>query len=165
MASKLFELPDLICLSDFGGSFDVYLDAVYKIFERDFITSKPTFKGTRLGLKRHPVTDGRAYTFYHMTHEGKDELNRTPDLRRCERIGWPRPMIDFSESSQLKVWSNVRGRDKRILIYHQAEKYLVILDDRGDFILPWTAYLITYRHQEEKLLKEYEAYKKAEAAK
>ncbi len=86
-----------------------------------------------------------------------------------ERIGWPRPMIDDSEHSYLKVWRNTRrgkgGTKNRILILHEAEQYLVVLDDRGDYILPWTAYLIRGRRQLQKHLKEYETYKKAEAAK
>jgi hypothetical protein len=165
MATKLFNLPDLILLEDFGGSFNDYLDAVYDAFEKDFIRRKGTYLGKRLALKHHPIQDGKSYTFYHMTHEGKDESNREPDLRRCERIRWPRPMIDFPSCCQLKVWSNQRGRSKRILIYHEEENYLVVLDDRGDYLLPWTAYVVNHHHQQSKLLREYETYKKAEAAK
>jgi len=40
----------------------------------------------------------------------------------------------------------------------------VILAKRKKYVLPWTAYLVTKPHQKKKLLKEYEAYKKANAA-
>lgn len=166
---EVFELPELIELNAFGGSFEKYIEAVYQIFKNDFIDTKPTFQGTRLGLKKYPLVDNKEYTFYHMTHEGNIENDRTPDFRRMERIGWPRPMIDDSEHSYLKVWRNTRrgkgGTKNRILILHEAEQYLVVLDDRGNYILPWTAYLIKGRRQFQKHLKEYETYKKAEAAK
>jgi hypothetical protein len=166
---EVFELPELIELNDFGGNISAYLEAVYHIFKNDFVDSKPVFKGVRLGLKRFPLVEGKEYTFYHMTHEGDIENERTPDLRRMERIAWPRPLIDESEHSYLKVWRNTRrgkgGTKTRILILHEEERYLVILDDRGDYILPWTAYLIKGNSQLEKHLSEYESYIKAEAAK
>lgn len=164
-----FDLPELIELNDFGGNFSEYLEAVYKVFKDDFVDSKPVFRGKRLGLKRFPLVENKEYTFYHMTHEGDIENERIPDLRRMERISWPRPMIDESEHEYLKVWRNTRrgngGTKSRILILHEAERYLVILDDRGDYILPWTAYLIKGKSQLKKHLKEYEHYKNAEAAK
>lgn len=164
-----FDLPELIELNDFGGNFTDYLEAVYEIFKEDFVDSKPIFRGKRLGLKRYPLVEDKEYTFYHMTHEGDIENDRIPDLRRMERIAWPRPIIDDSEHAYLKVWQNTRrgkgGTKSRILILHEAERYLVILDDRGDYILPWTAYLIKGERSMQKKLREYENYKKAEAAK
>jgi len=161
---EVFELPELIELNDFGGNFNAYLEAIYEIFKTDFVKSKPVFQGKRLGLKKYPLIEEKEYTFYHMTHEGDIENNRIPDLRRMERISWPRPMIDNSEHNYLKVWRNIRrgkgGTRNRILILHEAVKYLVILDDRKDYILPWTAYLIKGSRQLQKHLQEYENYKK-----
>jgi hypothetical protein len=166
---EVFELPEIINLSDYGGNFAKYLEAVYQIFKNDFVDDKPTFRGKKLGLKKFPLVEGKEYTFYHMTHEGNIENERTPDLRRMERIGWPRPMIDGSEHQYLKVWRNTRrgkgGTKNRILILHEHERYLVVLDDRTDYILPWTAYLIQGNTELKKKLKEYEAYIKAETAK
>ena len=45
------ELPELILMEDFGGNFDVYNQAVYDVFQQDFIKSRPTFNGTKLRLK------------------------------------------------------------------------------------------------------------------
>ncbi len=45
-------------------------------------------------MKKHPLVDGKEYTFYHITHKGNIENDRTPELRRCERIGWARPVIE-----------------------------------------------------------------------
>ena len=139
------------------------MEAVYQIFKKDFVDSKPIYQSRRLQLKRHPLIDGKEYTFYHMTHKGKIESDRIPDFRRMERISWPKPLIDNSTHPYLKVWKNIRrgkgGKKERILIFHEEENYLVILENRKKYILPWTAYLVEYENKKQKLLKEYEKYK------
>jgi len=165
---EVYKLPDIIELNDFKGNFNAYLEAVYEIFKKDFVYSKPVFRRKKLGLKKYPLVEGKEYTFYHMTHEGDVENSRTPDLRRMERIAWPRPMVNDSEHPYLKVWRNTRrgkgGTRNRILILHEKERYLVVLDDRKEYILLWTAYLLRRQGELEKQLKEYENYIKAETA-
>ena len=156
-----FELPELIELTQFGGDFNRYLEAIYELFKRDFIDRKPVFRGMRLGLKKYPLSqDGKEATFWHMTSEGDDEDSRMPDLRRMERIQWPAPMINSSTHPYLKVWENTRGSKTNILIFHDAENYLVVLRKAKDYIIPWTAYLIEHQSRKDKLMKEYENYKK-----
>ncbi len=161
---KLVELPEIIEMNDFGGDFHSYNEAVYEIFKKDFVLNKPRFNGKRLGLKAHPIVDGKEYTYYHFTHSGNIENNRIPDFRRMERMGYPKPMIDKSKCKTLKVWRNKRGTKDRILILHEEEKYLVILDDRKGFILPWTAYYIENNSRLKRYLQEYKAYINAETA-
>jgi hypothetical protein len=161
---KVFELPKLITMNEYGGNFTTYFEAVYSIFYNDFVKHKPVYRGRRLGLKKHPISQNKEATFWHMTSEGEDEQNRTPDLRRLERISWPAPIINGSEDSYLKVWSNQRKEQISILIWHEAESYLVVLRDRGEYILPWTTYHVTNPKRKSKLMAEYEAYKKAETA-
>ncbi len=155
-------LPDLIFLEDYEGDFHVYNDAVYGVFRRDFVANKPSYKGKRLALKAHPIVDGKEYTYYHFTHSGNIETDRIPDFRRMERIGYPNPLINNSTHTTLKVWRNKRGNNNRILIFHEEEGYLVVLDDRQEYILPWTAYYVEYNHQKRKFIKEYEAYWKSQ---
>ncbi len=47
-------LPDTIRMEEFGGDWEGFLDAIYKVFQRDFIISKPIFRGRRLGHKGTP---------------------------------------------------------------------------------------------------------------
>lgn len=42
-------------------------------------------------------------------------------------------MIDNINHPYLKVWSNVRGGRERVLIYHEQESYLVIIEKRDTF--------------------------------
>ena len=151
-------LPDLIILETYKGDFTLYNDAVYAVFKRDFVKNRPVFQGKKLALKAHPLIDGKEYAYYHFTHSGNVETERIPDMRRMERIGFPKPMIDFSDDDDLKVWRNIRGTSERILILHPAERYLVVLEDRKDYILPWTAYLIEDDSRLRRLLREYQCY-------
>jgi len=155
---KQLSLPELLLLENHQGNFALYNDAVYAVFRNDFVKNKPVFENKKLALKRHPLIDGKEYTYYHFTHSGNVETERTPDLRRMERIGFPKPMIDFSDNQNLKVWQNQRGTKERILILHETERYLVVLDDRKNYILPWTAYLVEHDNQLRRLLAEYEQY-------
>jgi hypothetical protein len=96
--------------------------------------------------------------------EGSGEADRIPDIRRCERIRWPRPIIDNGNEPVVKIWENERKGEKRICLWLENQDYLVILAKRSNYILPWTAYMVTKPHQKRKLQQEYEAFKKAGAA-
>lgn len=152
-------LPKQILMEEFGGSWQPFFEAVYAAFHQDFVAAKPVFRGKRLGLKRHPEYDGKSATFWHMISEGAVEQERTPDIRRCERIRWPRPIIENSTDPALKVWAEPKGKHQRIHIWLESEGYLVVLDDRGDYILPWTAFYVEHQHQRRKYQKRWERYK------
>ena len=48
-------------------------------------------------------------TFWHMISLGKVESERTPELRRCERVSWPRPLIEQCQRDGVKVWEEMRS--------------------------------------------------------
>ena len=104
MAVARENLPKLIYLEDYKGNYQLFIDAVYAVFEHDFIMHKATFGSHQLKMKYHPAFQERAYTFYHMTHEGSIETERTPDLRRCERMPWARPTIENAEAYGIRFW-------------------------------------------------------------
>ncbi len=151
-------LPELVLLGNYGGDWHRYLNALYDFFRRDFIESKPTFEGRRVGMKRHPESQGKAATFWHIISEGNIEENRLPDMRRCERIRWPRSVIEHSHENVVKVWKNIRGREIRICLWLESLEYLLTLADRKDYVLLWTAYMVDKAHRKQKLQKEFEEY-------
>jgi len=151
-------LPSLVLFVDYNGIWEVYLEAVYSFFKQDFVDSKPVFQGRRLGLKRHPVVNGKEATFWHMISEGKVEEERIPDLRRCERIRWPRPVIENSDDPKVKYWVSIKRYENRIHILLEEEDYLVVLADRKGYLLPWTGFLVKRKHICKKLLKEHKRY-------
>jgi hypothetical protein len=151
-------LPPLVLFEDSRGDWEAYLAMLYAWFKQDFVDSKPEFQGRRLGLKRHPLTRGKEATFWHFIQEGEVEEDRTPDFRRCERIRWPKPIIEHDPEPSIKIWRNKRGSEERVCLWLEHESYLVILADRGTYILPWTAYPVEKPHQQRKLQREFQEY-------
>jgi hypothetical protein len=152
-------LPELVCLNDFGGNYQKYIDAVYAIFEQDLIKNRPKFGSYKLSLKSLPLFQQRSYSFYHLTHQGDNETERIPDLRRCERIGWVKPTIENTENWNLKFWEQSRNGKSRLCIQLSVEDdvdYFVILDVRVNCVLIWTAFVAEYEHEKRKKEKEYQ---------
>jgi hypothetical protein len=157
-------VPPLVLMRDAGNDWDIFLRVVYLMFKRDFIDHKVTFRGAELRLKRLPYRDGREATFYHLISEGEDEEIRQPIEDRCERIRWPRPVIENCPSDDLHIWENTRKGGRRIVIAFPDYSYVVILAVRSGYMLPWTAYPANRRHTREKLRKEHQAFLKEAGA-
>lgn len=156
--------PDLLYLQDYGGNFSSYFKAVYAIFESHFIKSNPLFQGVRVSAQKFPLVDGIHKTFYHITHEGEDEQNRTPDVRRMERIRFPKFCIETAPHKELLVWIKIINGDERVHIFNDQEGFIVVLTKRKDYYLFWTAFFLEKEHTRKKKIKEYEAYIKAKTA-
>jgi hypothetical protein len=151
----------LVCLEDYGGDWKQYIEAVYSYFKGDFIDRKPRFGNRPVMLKRYPLLDGKEATFWHVTSEGEDETQRVPDLRRCERIRWPSPIIKHFKDKVIRCWLNKRNGDVRIVLWFYEQDYVVVLADRKKYVLLWTAYYVSYEHTRQSLLAEYEEYVKS----
>jgi hypothetical protein len=158
VTSSLEWLPPLICLPDCGGNWDRYVEALYRHFKRDFVDTHPSFRGVRVSFMRRPMDQGKVATFWHLISEGEVESERLPDLRRCERIRWPRAIIEHPDDASIKVWENERRGDTRICLWLESEEYLVVLGKHKDYRLLLTAYLVRKEHSKRKLQREYEAY-------
>ena len=150
------KLPNLILLEDHWWNWNNYLSAIYKAFKIDFVDSKPNdIEWKRIWLKKHPVIKNMEATFWHFISEWTTEEERTPDIRRCERIKWSRPIIDNYDCNDVKFWKNTRWKSTRICLCYWDWEYLVILDERENYVLPWTAYFVEKQHTKKKLEKEY----------
>jgi hypothetical protein len=153
-------LPELVEFD--WNSYGESIERAYRVFLRDFGSSsaRPKFQGRTLNLKRHPEYEGKSATFWHFVTEGKVEEARTPVRERVERIAWPRALIVEAANAppRVCVWPNQRpGASKRWVLALMDFSYVVILDDRDEYLLPWTAYPVSHEHQRRKLRKEYEA--------
>jgi hypothetical protein len=155
MSSNSDWLPPLVLLKDYGDEKQRYLEVVYGFFCQDFVTSRPNFEGKRVGLKRYPLKEGKEVTFWHIIGDNKEEDDHQ---RRCARIRWPRPIIEAIKSGQIKWWKNKRGKADRIIIALEDFSYVVVLEDRGEYVLPWTAYCVEKPHRQYDLRREYEAF-------
>jgi hypothetical protein len=153
-------LPPLVLFADHRGDWGVYVEVLYKYYREDFVESRPAFDGQNVFTKRHPLELGKEATFWHLISEGDVEQDRIPDLRRCERIRWPRPTIQHAMHSGVKMWQNQRRGETRVCIWCEEAEFLVVLAKRSTYYLLWTAYPVVEEHRKRKLRKEYEAYKR-----
>jgi hypothetical protein len=150
-------LPELLTLESIGGQWPPYEAAVYAAFKYDFIDHTVYYEGMRIGLRRHPMYNNREWAFWHVTQEGDVEEDRTPDLRRCERIGWIRAIIEHAEDDSVLVWENERRGNRRILLWLESLDYLVVLGVRKrGYAMLVTAYPTDRAHTRKKLRREYE---------
>lgn len=154
-------LPALVRFSDFGGNWSAYEDALFGFFRADFIDSKPSLPGRRWAVKRHPESRGKPSTFWHCISAGKSEEDRLPDMSRCERIRWPRPMIDAYASGPVRCWRTTRGTANRIAIATHDFSYLIVLEDRRKYIMLWTSYCVEGNNKRRDLRREYERFEAA----
>jgi len=149
-------LPGLLQLQEFSGDWQRYEDEVYSRFYTDFIESQPMLQGLPVYVKRF-LENGKERGFWHCIQEGPVEEDRTPDLRRCERIAWIRAIIEHTDDPRVKKWPRkVKGRSRYLLWLEEAE-YLVVLERRRTAWILWTAYCVTEPHRERKLQRQYEA--------
>ena len=161
-------LPELLLFKDSIGVWSDYLERLHQQFIHDFVHSVPIWGNKRVALKRHPEYEGKSATFWHMISTGDDEVERLPDFRRCERIAWVRCMIDrFSEvphklDNQVIWWKEKRGaKEWRYVLALSDFSYMVIVTDRSEYVLPWTAYYIEYEHQRRRYKKKWQEFWKS----
>lgn len=151
--------PELIFLNDYEGNFQLYFESVYLAFKQDFILTQPLYKNLKVSVQKHPEVDGIHRTFYHITHQGEDEKNREPDIRRMERIRFPKFCIDKCKHKDFLIWEKIVGKDNRVHILNEKERYIIVLTERKGYYLFWTSFYIEENHTIRKKKKEYEAYK------
>ncbi len=154
-------LPGLISLDQYKGSWELYSEAVHKEFIKDFVESKPIYEGKPIFVRYEPSYKLKGATFWHLVSEGTEESERIPDLRRCERIRWPRAIIENATSDDIKVWETTRTwkgqKQRRINFALDGFDYLVVIADSRNFDLV-TAYPVERSHSREKLRKEFEIF-------
>lgn len=154
------KIPEIIELDTYNGDYQLYEDAVYNLYKTTFEQNSFSFDGKRISQKRIPLYKEKSCTFWHIISTGPIEDERTPDLRRYERIAWPAYILNYCQNhcSNLLIWKNIRKGKHRILLWCRDIDYLVVLDERKDYCLFWTAYPVERSHTKQKLLKEYNAY-------
>jgi hypothetical protein len=155
-------LPSLILFEDYKGLWDLYINALYKYFHQDFVASRPFYQGRPISVRFHPSHNGKGATFWHLVSEGNQESERIPDLRRCERIRWPRPIIESRDVTSVKAWDTFRPwkgqKQRRVNIALEDFSYIVILaeNQRGFDLV--TAYAVEKSYKRERLRQECETF-------
>ena len=156
-------LPDLMLFTDYGNDWPKYLEALYRVFHHDFVLTRPCLNGQSVECRHYPKDQGKEAAFWHLISTGESEDDRLPDIRRCERVPWPRPIIEHTPSDDIKMWTNLRHGQVNICIWLDGEDYLIVLGQRKSYLLFLTAYPVVEDHRKKKLMKEYSAYKASAA--
>ena len=146
-------------MEDHQGDWAYYIEAVYAVFRRDFISSHPRFETSPV-VCNTIQEDARETTFWHLVQrECRATGDRIPDLRRCERIPWPRPTIEHAVDPAVSTWQTTRLRksgapEVRVLLWIEHLDYLVVLAKKKSVMILVTAYCTDVEHQRRKLRKE-----------
>ena len=149
--------PDLIY---FSGDWPKYEEELYRVFLDTLIKNTVLFQGLPVRLIRHPEYKNKHFAFWHLTSEGEKEGERTPDLRRCERLPWVSWVIlNCDKTKEISYRENRRKSQRHIVIWYETYSYAVVLAKRKNYFLLKTAYLATshrakiFRSEKSKFMK------------
>lgn len=118
-------LPELFSVHPWTDS--TYSD-LHHIFVRDFIDSQPLYQEQAIWFFPE-VEDGKHVIFWHLTTKD-DELTgqRLPDLRRCERLPWVRPILCNSPCPKILDWDYEEGDGTtKTYVWLKEHDFVVIL--------------------------------------
>ncbi len=158
-------MPKLILLEDFNGDTEIYLNEVFSVFKKDFMNNDLKCNGIKVFYIHQPEYKGKPFSFWHLVSEGKIEDQRNTDLRRCEKIGWPRVIIENPKDESIKTWKtdrrNKKGKiQKRLCLCFGEWEYLVVLTIRKNFFVLCTAYPVSTNRRRYQLKNEYDNFNK-----
>ena len=158
--------PDLL---PFTGELDWsdYEDNIYRIYLQTVVHSGLLFLGEPVKVRFKPTTKRKGYGFWHLISEApsqdnRNEDDRVPDLRRCERVRWVAWCIQNAGASGFSWWENQRWGETHVVIWAEAHDYAVMLGKRNTtagvrYYLLKTAYCLR-SHNIRKFQKERDAF-------
>jgi len=159
MSDRPAWLPEELHFKDYNGDWDRFLSDTYAVFERDFKQSKLSYESYPITFDTN-IEDGKEAVFWHIIQREDCQAGiRVPDFRRCERIPWPRPMIEHPADAAISIWENNRTRQTRVLIWLERLDYLIVLARRPKVVVLVTAYCTDIDHTRQKLIKERDEYR------
>ncbi len=145
------DLPDLLEIEHFGGSWDNYLDAAYKIYCDEVVNGNLDFMGIEIKCPWHPPFNDKHFSFWHIISQASSastkEEDREPDFERIKRIRWIPFILKISKNqNEVLCWNKIvktkRGRKTHLQILHKNSGFMIVLrkaKNRYDIV---TAYRI-----------------------
>lgn len=138
--------PDLFQFSGNVDEWEQYLDEVYETYLGTLIRDERTLWGKPLRARYAPAYRGKHFCFWHLISEGRDEDERTPDMRRCARIAWIRWIVDNADDDEVFCWERTvatrNGQRKRWTLWVRPHDYAVIVEERATYMLLITAFIV-----------------------
>lgn len=136
---------------------DTY-ERLYQIFEQDFKVTQPVYDLQAVWFFPE-MEDGKEKIFWHLTsRDDKQAGERLPDLRRCERLPWVRPMLEHPDQPEVLAWDHDEGDGTiKTYVWLENDDFVVIMKkypNGGRRLI--TSYWLEYDHAKRKLRKKYE---------
>lgn len=146
--------PELMPWS--GADWEAYEDAIYAAYLQSVAHAGLRFRGDPVKVRFRPESQHKGYGFWHLISEAPDQANRNeddrvPDLRRCERVRWVAWCIENAGTPGFSWWENQRWNETHVVIWAEAHDYAVFLAKRSTqegtgFYLLKTAYCLRERN-------------------
>lgn len=155
------KLPTRLEWSLFRGDWNAYKEGLYKVFKKDFIEGQVYFHRKPVDIIHESFFEGKERSFWHIISAGNEDVNRNPDPNRCASIRWVKPLIeDNGDCENYRYWIKYHDQTKkdRHYIWCVSRKYMVILEDRGEYYKLITAYNVEI-YNEKRYKKDFERYK------
>ena len=136
------QAPELLL---FNGDWPTYENKIYEAFLDTIVRTEILFQGLRVNAQYRPETRGKGFSFWHTISEAVDRRNRNeedriPDFRRCERIHWIRWVIENAGKDGFSWWENQRSGNTHVVIWAEKHDFAVVLAKRRDYYVLKTAY-------------------------
>ncbi len=154
-------MPTKLVPSLFGGNLNLYKEALYKIFKRDFIDNDVFFNGKKVDIIHEKFFEDKERSFWHIISEGEEDIHRTPITWRAEVLPWAKPLIQENGScSEYKTWKKYHDKTKKFrhYIWCTSINFMVILEDRNSHYKLISAYPVL-DYKVKYYTKEYAKYK------
>ncbi len=133
-------------------------EKAYEYYKNEILESKIIFKNKKIIFFEKPVKDGYMQGFYHIiTKKNRKNKMRFYDDERTSKIVWILPIIrnylcnEECCIERIKVWKS----EKRVSIYFQETRFLIILDEKKRVYNFITAFPVTEQYNKS-LLKRYQ---------
>lgn len=159
--------PDLMEFSNYGGDWAAYEDAIYAEYLSTVAHAGLLLWGVQVNVRYIPATKHKGYGFWHLISEApsknnRNEDDRIPDLKRCERIRWVAWCIQNVDNHGFSYWANQRGGETHIVIWAEQDDFAVVLAKRQNkegirYYLLKTAYCLK-PHRRKSFIADRDAY-------
>jgi len=141
-------LPEMATVNPWS---EATYEMLYEIFCRDIRDYNLRYIGNNVWIFRE-MEDGKEKIFWHLTArktiqkkiprrkrkfypDGQTDIEpeRLPDLRRCERLPWVKPLIEHPSKSEVLAWDYEEGdRTIKTYIWIKDHDFVVIMKKYPD---------------------------------
>lgn len=129
-----------------------YIEVIYSFFRNDFLEIPPDLFNKNVRPIIHPIANGKEDSFWHII---QGTSGNGPDHDRCQRIRWPKPIIQEITRQDVKWWRTKENGKRKFKLALDDFSYLVVLFERKTFFLLGTAFPVFRTNYKNQLERQY----------